>query len=212
MLLEYVKKKEFLQRLYSLVFVVCFVSVPLNAQVPDVDHTKTVNTATGEMGMSIPLGVVKGIGQGHDFPILLNYQAGIRTSQEASPVGLGFSYDVGSITRKVVFVPDDCPGSSALEFAFEGEPVGLELGIRAFYRLIAIVVTTVIGIVITIVTHGAGLPLWVGGIFTAVATLNINAVQQIMFAPPDFNTGGSHTPVYEYNSNDKKGVTIQVVS
>lgn len=76
------------------------------AQLPSLSPSQTVNPATGEMGFSLPLGVVHGIG-GHDFPVTLNYKAGIDYQQKSSPVGLGFSYDAGSITRKVVFVPDD---------------------------------------------------------------------------------------------------------
>jgi hypothetical protein len=75
------------------------------AQVPTLDPEKTVNLATGEMSFALQLGVVKGI-NGHDFPINLYYQAGIRLDQPASPVGLRFSYSPGTITRQIILVPD----------------------------------------------------------------------------------------------------------
>jgi len=51
-----------------------------NAQVPTLDPSKTVNPATGEMAFSLPLATVKGV-NGHDFPITLNYAAGIKYNQ-----------------------------------------------------------------------------------------------------------------------------------
>jgi len=67
---------------------------------------KTVNPATGEMGFSLPLANVQD-GTGRSFPITLGYKGGIKTSQPASTVGLGFGISTGEITRKVVMVPDD---------------------------------------------------------------------------------------------------------
>lgn len=54
----------------------------LFAQVPTLDPTSTVNKATGEMGFSLPLAIVKGI-NGNDFPITLDYKAGIQPQQAA---------------------------------------------------------------------------------------------------------------------------------
>ena len=76
------------------------------AQVPTLDPAQTVKPSTGAMGFALPLDKVYGIA-GRDMPILLGYQAGIRVDQEASPVGLGFSYGVGSIQRSIVGAPDD---------------------------------------------------------------------------------------------------------
>jgi hypothetical protein len=79
------------------------------AQIPTLDPEQTVNVATGEMGFNLPLGTVRGV-KGHDFPVNLSYKAGILFDQEASDVGLGFSYGAGAITRKVVSVPDNNNG------------------------------------------------------------------------------------------------------
>jgi hypothetical protein len=74
------------------------------AQIPMIKPDQTVNPITGEMGFALPLGDVKGT-NGHDFPVNLTYQAGIRYYQEASEVGLGFSLGAGAITTRTVFVP-----------------------------------------------------------------------------------------------------------
>lgn len=55
---------------------------------------------TGSMQLSIPLYTLPGR-NGLDFPIVLNYQAGIKTAQEAGSVGLGFSISPGSVQRGV---------------------------------------------------------------------------------------------------------------
>ena len=81
----------------------------LEAQVPTLNPEQTVNTATGEMGISLPLGTVNGV-NGLDFPVMLYYKSGIHYNQPSSDVGLGFSTDAGMITRKVVYVPDDNNG------------------------------------------------------------------------------------------------------
>jgi len=72
---------------------------------------ETVNPATGEMNLPLPLATLKGR-RGHDYSVSLNYEAGIKLKQEASPVGLGFSIYPGAISRKVVFVPDECSGGT----------------------------------------------------------------------------------------------------
>ncbi len=53
--------------------------------------------ARGDMSLSIPLLTVPG--RGLDFPLTLHYRAGIEVDQPASWVGLGWSLDLGSITR-----------------------------------------------------------------------------------------------------------------
>jgi hypothetical protein len=76
------------------------------SQAPTLDPEKTVNLATGEMGFVLSLGTVKGV-NGHDFPVNLYYHAGIGVDEEASPAGLGFNYEAGTIARKTVLVSDD---------------------------------------------------------------------------------------------------------
>jgi len=80
--------------------------------------SQTVNVATGEMAFAFPLATVRGVA-GNDFPISLYYKAGIRANDEASPAGLGFSYDPGMITRQVVFVPDDAKGNGSGIIGYE---------------------------------------------------------------------------------------------
>ena len=48
---------------------------------------------------------------GRDFPIILNYSAGIGLNEDASWVGLGFDLEMGSIYRNVSAVPDDYNGA-----------------------------------------------------------------------------------------------------
>src|SRR3989344_4440233 len=61
---------------------------------------------TGGTGISIPLYTLPGR-NGLDFPIMLSYSPGIRTHQEAGPVGLGFSLVAGSVQRGVQGFADD---------------------------------------------------------------------------------------------------------
>jgi hypothetical protein len=57
------------------------------------------------MGFSLPLGSIPG------YNANLGNKAGIQALDQPSPAGLGFGYEPGSITRKVVFVPDDNLGT-----------------------------------------------------------------------------------------------------
>jgi len=61
---------------------------------------------TGDMSYSIPVMTVPGRG-GLDFPISLNYKAGVTVKQDASWIGLGWSFNPGAIVRSVVGAPDD---------------------------------------------------------------------------------------------------------
>lgn len=70
-------------------------------------HSGTgVNLYTGDMSYSIPLLTVPGR-NGLDFPLVLSYSGGIKTNQQASMVGLGWSLNLGSISRGVNGIPDD---------------------------------------------------------------------------------------------------------
>jgi hypothetical protein len=63
-----------------------------------IDPEQTVNPANGDMVLQLPLGVVKGI-NGQNFPLTLNYKAGIPYHSQASEVGLGFSLGTGGSIR-----------------------------------------------------------------------------------------------------------------
>ncbi len=54
----------------------------------------------GNLNLSIPIVTVPGRG-GLDYPISLSYRSGIKAEQQSSWVGLGWSFDPGSITRDV---------------------------------------------------------------------------------------------------------------
>jgi hypothetical protein len=186
--------------LSSIILMMFFIVPQTYSQVPVINPGQTVNPATGEMGFSLPLSTVKGI-NGHDYTIQLNYAAGIRTNQQASPVGLGFSYGAGSITRKVIFVPDDNPGSSTLDFIPGSHPVCIE----GFWRMIWGLIALVISIVITIATHGAGVPFVIATIANLAVAGALNVVQLVVFGVPDFSAGGTHLPSYNFKNEDKKG-------
>jgi RHS repeat-associated protein len=51
----------------------------------------------GNLNISITLGTIPG--RGMDFPVTLSYQSGIKVIQPSSWVGLGWSYNPGTITR-----------------------------------------------------------------------------------------------------------------
>ncbi len=69
---------------------------------PEVSHFTRPNEpgvdARGDLSMSIPLMTVPGR-DGMDFPLVALYNSGIQVKQFASWIGLGWSLDVGSITR-----------------------------------------------------------------------------------------------------------------
>lgn len=67
-----------------------------------------VNTLTGDFTFSLPILDVPGPDGGFSVP--LTYNAGIGNDQEASWVGLGWTLNVGAITRSVVQYPDDASG------------------------------------------------------------------------------------------------------
>lgn len=56
--------------------------------------------AQGDLNLSLPVLTVPGRG-GLDYPILLNYRSSITAAQPSSWVGLGWSFDPGSISRNV---------------------------------------------------------------------------------------------------------------
>lgn len=68
-----------------------------------------VDPFTGDFGYSVPLLYVPGP-NGENFPVVMNYNAGIRMDQEASWVGLGWDLNPGEISRQVKGVADDWNG------------------------------------------------------------------------------------------------------
>lgn len=81
------------------------------------DLQKHVNLFTGDFNYGIPLISVSGP-NGETFPVGVNYNAGIRVDQEASWVGLGWSMNLGEISRGVNGFPDDWKGKTFVESTF----------------------------------------------------------------------------------------------
>lgn len=72
------------------------------------ETTDMVNLITGDFTYNMPLLEVPSPEGGFALP--LSYHAGIELNEEASWVGLGWSLNVGAITRSVSQYPDDCIG------------------------------------------------------------------------------------------------------
>jgi hypothetical protein len=70
--------------------------------------TDMVNLVTGDFSFSLPILDVPGPDGGFSVP--LTYNAGIGPEQEASWVGLGWTLNVGAITRNIIQYPDDASG------------------------------------------------------------------------------------------------------
>jgi hypothetical protein len=72
--------------------------------------TDMVNLLTGDFTFSLPIFEVPG--PEGNFSVPLTYNAGIGPEQEASWVGLGWTMNVGAITREINQYPDDASGES----------------------------------------------------------------------------------------------------
>src|SRR5260370_41168329 len=70
--------------------------------------TDMVNLLTGDFAFSLPILEVPGPEGGFSVP--LTYNAGIGPEQGASWVGLGWTVNVGAITREINQYPDDASG------------------------------------------------------------------------------------------------------
>lgn len=160
------------------------------SQAPTLNPDQTVNTATGEMGFSLPLGTVKGI-NGKDFPITVNYKAGIPLEQEASPVGLGFSYGAGYITRRVVHIPDDNTGGDSCFFMTKNDNLKCDTPWWYVFYKILLFITGVALTILSIYCPAAGFG---AGLVFSVASSIASAV---IFAPSDYRAGGTHLKAYE---------------
>jgi hypothetical protein len=161
-------------------------STTLHAQALNPDQT--VDLTTGQMSFSLPLGTVTGLNT-HDFPINLDYHAGILYNEEASEAGLGFSFGPGGITRKVVFVPDDCKGGSKFLF----DPYS-ECNAARWVNVLNVIMYFVTSIV-DIFTSGMG---------GFALGLYYNGMLQV-YSPKCFNSGGTHVPNYDIQNGNGKG-------
>lgn len=192
--------------LFCLIYII-LLSVVSFSQVPTLDPDQTVNLATGEMGFSLPLGTVQGT-NGKDFPITLNYQAGIRYNQEASPAGLGFSYGPGGISRKVVFVPDDnVGGPGSFKMSKTETPTCDESKWGPLYNFISLAVTSILSCIYPPATAFA---ITANFISSVSSTVSFVVSMATTFTPSDFKAGGSHIKAYKplykaVDSMDGKG-------
>jgi len=173
----------------------------LHAQLP-IDPSQSVNAATGEMQFNLPLGSVQGIG-GSGFPLSLNCHAGIRLDETASPVGLGFSYGPGGITRKVVFVPDDNHGGTGYFAQDMSKFNNIDNDCKKPWWLV------VAAIFLASVFVGLALaPLMdpisaftVGWVASRVFGIGMPVVAAILFSASDYIAGGTHVPTYNKTGN-----------
>ncbi|MFH1360483.1 MAG: RHS repeat-associated core domain-containing protein [Candidatus Omnitrophota bacterium] len=72
---------------------------------------ESVDFATGDFNWGAPIINIPGRGN-LDFPLSLQYTAGVKTDQEASWVGLGWNLNPGVIYRTTPYVPDDYSGGN----------------------------------------------------------------------------------------------------
>lgn len=92
-------------------------NAPEAMQFEPVDATDMVNLVTGDVSYVLPLLSIPS--PEGDFPIAINYHAGIAMDQEASWVGLGWNLNVGAINRSVMGIADDMNGSVSLLTHFD---------------------------------------------------------------------------------------------
>lgn len=204
MLFEAVKKTDYLRSLPVVLIVILFSSISalLHAQAPTIDPLRSVNTATGEMQFALPLGDVPGI-SGNGYSAMLSYKAGIQLHQPASAAGLGFSYEAGSISRKVIFVPDDNTGSNR---SYLKNTTASDCDASFFYWAMAIisVVMSIVFTILAIVFPPAGAPTFfvAGGVISSFIGLGMSinglfSVSEIEFNSSNYIAGGVHEGVYK---------------
>lgn len=194
------KKPGFQINILFLLISIILLSAVSFSQVPTLDPAQTVNPATGEMGFSLPLGTVKGI-NGKDFPINLNYHAGIRKDEEASCVGLGFGVGPGAITRTTVYMPDENDGNEDSYKQINSDPSCEGPLWLKILQGIVMVITIAVAIVVTVVSCGsATVPAWVGVVQISATMLGIGStvVSLVYHSGLDFHSGGDHIPQYNY--------------
>jgi hypothetical protein len=183
---------------YICISIVVWSSI-LHAQT--LDPSQTVNPATGEMGFSLPLATIKGQ-SGNDFTLNLNYKAGITPYQPASTAGLGFDVGAGIIARKVIYTPDDCSGTTELNYNHcEQER----------WKRIVLTALGIISIIVGVVAACVGAEPVAAALFT-VAGFVISgvslAISLISFGPNDYSAGGTHVAPYNYEKGKNIGFLI----
>jgi hypothetical protein len=199
--------------LTTLLFVTVFLLGSMRVGAQTLDPEKTVNPATGDMQFSLPLATVKGI-NGHDFPINLNYQAGIQYHSQASEVGLGFSIGAGSITRKVVYIPDDCPaGDNGMYYGDHPSCATNPLeDFLKWFGLFLMLGMLILAMIAAAYTGGSTVPVIVKTLMTIdiISGMALSAFSMAYMAtrPEDYKAGGVHTPNFQYD-NDLNGFFAQ---
>jgi hypothetical protein len=190
--------------LICVVILFCLKVASVNAQVPTLDPSQTVNPATGEMGFSLPLGVVKGLGN-HDFPINLGYSAGIQYHQKASSVGLGFSYGPGGITRKIVGIADD----NEIGYYRERAP-GTTCDVSIWNRIWGVIWATImfaVTVIISVATMGSATPFSTAmmglSLFLTAKDTFIQIDNCVNYNPADYIAGGYHDPNYTWSASSR---------
>ncbi len=78
-----------------------------------------INPFTGDFNYQVPLLNITGP-NGENFPIQVNYTAGIKTNQEASWVGLGWDLNIGEIRRQTNGVADDWKDETLEHKTYDG--------------------------------------------------------------------------------------------
>jgi hypothetical protein len=167
-------------------------------QVPSLNPEQTVNLSTGEMGFCLPLGTVQGV-NGHNFPVTLNYKAGIRVSDEASPAGLGFSYGPGCVYRKVMFVPDECKGgkmADGITPRYKSTPPDTDPCTAKWWVYLVQILLIVVSIAICFIPIANGLVGLLTFYFTFLAPIGMSLIVSAIFAPNQYIGGGNHLPIY----------------
>jgi hypothetical protein len=145
------------------------------------------------MGFSLPLGAVAGR-NGTSFPISIGYKAGIQASQEASPVGLGFGYGAGSITRKVIHVPDDNDGGDQSYRKETGAQPSCD---EKWWRKFLAILSLVLGVVMIALSKGGATPIAKGLLIFSIASWTREFVSFVTFDPNSFVAGGAHSEPYD---------------
>ena len=177
----------------------------MEAQTPTLNPEQTVNVATGQMAFSLPLGVVKGVNR-HDATISLSYAAGIKQNHVASPAGLGFGVEAGSISRKVVYVPDDCLSYTGGFPRSTGGGCIDRSGMDA-RRFITEMVLTFASALISLIP-GAGPILAATFEIVSFSAEQISMQRAQRNKPSDYISGGQH--LLPYNENEGHGTGFLV--
>jgi hypothetical protein len=122
--------------------------------------------STGDLAFGVELMTVPGVG-GMDYPVQLSYSGGggIDTSATADWVGLGWSLDVGSISRSVQSLPDDMHSDTNWPMVyqfydedFECTASGLKCWWNEYGAILVAIVVVVIMVVLAILSGGLTIP------------------------------------------------------